>query len=116
MGQATVNIVVNTGTQTILAQPLVLPPGDWDCEATLSTTNGWDAAFFALSPSPPGLSNTMAGYLGVFTPTPETQAIVVSQRAQALVTVPTLLAFTISIAVTNSTGIGYLNVTARRMR
>jgi hypothetical protein len=120
MGVANLSIALNSGAQDILAQPIVLPPGDWDVEAYLiiPTPNlTLDSAAFNLSPQPPGFSDAMATFVGMAgTQTPEFNAIVVSPRVQALVTVPTLMPFTVELFNTNMAGTGTLTVTARRMR
>lgn len=116
LGSTVVNFAVNTGTQTILAQPLVLTPGDWDVEAYMEPDISFDSCAFFLSPQPPGFSDNMTGYLGVFTPAPELQALIVSERVQGLVNVPTLLPFTIVISNVTTAGTATLTATARRMR
>jgi len=117
VGSAVVNIVVNPLTQTILAQPLVIPPGDWDIEAAFGSSVSWDALSFMLRPQPPGVTGNLQGFFGVFSPQPTLiDAVVISPRQQALVSIPTLLPFTISVFNTTVAGQGTLVVSARRMR
>lgn len=118
VGSSTVSFVLNAGTQSILAQPLIIPPGDWDVQATLyvQTTVTFDGISFFLNPLPAGFTNDLSSFIGVLTNPPQLTGIIVSPRAQALVSIPTLMPFTINLFNTSGPGNIQLMATARRMR
>lgn len=110
--------VVTTSSLSVI----IVQPGDWDLWAFISgmTTNFGGAAFY-LNPVPTGMSNNLGTVNGIGSSSlVEQNATVVSAMARGLFSVPTLLAFTVTIDQSNTTGIlagsGQLSVEGRRRR
>jgi hypothetical protein len=117
-----------TANQTQTLSPLVLSPGDWDVQGCLWVDEPVNGIYFYLNPVPTGIatypigSNTatpLVGTTGSITAVPSEGLWVHTSRAQASLSVPTLLPFTL-ITNTQSAGTAAgsftLFLSARRMR
>lgn len=115
MGTSAVNVVIDPAEHTYLAQPLVLSPGDWDIQASFYAP-GLNAEAIAvhLEPLPTGVSGGLDGNIQVSTGS--MHARVTTPRTQALVSVPTLLPFSLAVRNATNTSAATLTVTGRRMR
>jgi hypothetical protein len=107
-----------TTTQTVSAG--VLPPGDWDLTCTGEYSTEIGVASFHLSPEPTGFSNAMWGTIGEYATAPSAgYFVIVGQSARASLSVPTLLAFSVTVAQTVAglpAGTATVVVEARRAR
>jgi hypothetical protein len=117
MGTTTINIPVNAAQQTILAQPLIIPPGDWNVQAYLEPTGLFDAIILAGTPVPSGFSDSLQAFAGAFNnPSITFNTMLTTQIVQALVAVPTLVPFNIIVFNTPAAQTATVTVTGRRMR
>jgi hypothetical protein len=117
MGVATINIPVNAAQQTILVQPLVIPPGDWDVQAYMEPTGLFDAIILSGTPTPAGFSDSLQAFMGAFNdPSITFNTMLTTQRVQALLTIPTLVPFNVIIYNVPAAQTATVTVTARRMR
>lgn len=93
----------------------VLQPGDWDVWAQLSFMNNPDiiGAYFILAPVPVGLSGDM--YTISTTSGPLVAVTIPSEAVQALISVPTLIAMSVTIN-SPSAGNALFEFSARRRR
>lgn len=85
------------------------PPGDWDFTVSASFSTLVESVFFALSPVPVGMSNSMVGFSGTFTaglgPGMDAEDIVlIGQSARGSFAVTTALSFVIQI-IQNEAGL-----------
>lgn len=113
--------------QTVSA--IVLPPGDWDIQASCHITQtpgsgggqlDMTGAGFALNPIPAGMTDAMAGLaVPEVAPVPGfANAVMMSPRVQGTFAQPTLLAFQLNTNAGGSATAGTFDffTTARRMR
>jgi hypothetical protein len=123
--------VTTAANQTQMLSPLVLQPGDWDCQATLWSGAALNGVSGYLSPTPSGVTQVpVVGVPASVQPTPlsiwtslvsaiEGGVWMHSGRAQANISVPTLLPFTLQFNILGAgttAGNFTLFVSARRMR
>lgn len=111
---------VTGAPQTFNIPGIVLQPGDWTLQAS-AYMDGWPTGIMIyLNPQPPGFSNGMFGIAGSVT-NPGTGAgflTAVSPRAQGLVSVPTLVPFTMQVNFegTGVAGVAVFTLSALRVR
>lgn len=109
------------GQQTIQVSLMVLPPGDWDLEFHCYFDTSILGAFALLDPLPAGIIDAMYTVsIGPASPTENDapyQMTLLSPRAQASVSMPTLIPVHLTMAASVDTTGNYTMVgTARRMR
>lgn len=92
----------------------VLQPGDWDCWMDCSVSVGVTDLQIFLSPAPAGFSGDCGGYLAT-TPGPEGVRLV-GQTDQGLISVPSLIVFSMIVGGATAAGSGVLQFKARRRR
>ena len=105
-------------TQTQVFTLGVLQPGDWYCDSWVYT-GPIDGINYLLTPTPAGFSNSMQGALWpVSTPMATENGIVMGPPAQALISVPTAIVFTVStnVSATGTAGSGTISFSALRVR
>lgn len=112
----------NTGTIALIN----MPPGDWDmgCAATFTTLVG--SVLFQLSPVPVGMSNALAGFIGIFSAgtssTMDAESLVlVGQTGRGSFAVTTQLTFNVQVDQATTApglpaGVMTLDIQARRRR
>lgn len=91
----------------------VLPPGDWDVWAWAGASVPTTGMNFHLSPVPPGFSGDLTSGFGLGGIAEATA--IVAPAVRALISVPTLLAFSLQVDPTAAGTVG-LEVSARRCR
>jgi hypothetical protein len=114
----------NTANFTQNISALVLPPGDWDISVFVQLVAAYTSGtYFYLNPLPAGIANDMRCVTGAVNTSIGADLVDQSMTgpvAQANVTVPTLLAFTMVTnyagATTQPAGTFYWQTYARRMR
>jgi hypothetical protein len=112
----TLNLPDGQNTQNFSG--MVLQPGDWDVWAWCYPTAWCDSLYFFLTNgAPPGFSNGIFGQVisGTSPPTSWTAAVVISPACRALISVPTLLPFTL-ITNAQSAQTAVFQLEARRRR
>ena len=110
----TVNIP-SGGSQVFNLPMGVLQPGDWEIQAYIAVQALVSLVSFGLAPEPAGFSSDCGGSLAL-SPLGEWQ-YVVGKPTQGLISVPTLLAFGITLdGQASTTGTMEFYVTARRAR
>lgn len=107
-----------TGSSTAVISAGVLPPGDWDLDGVIGVGGAIDSIYTQLSPQPAGFYWNMAAYLGISAPGSPTQEFTLGLiPTRASITVPTLMAFTLTIDAGSNPGAAYQYViNARRAR
>jgi hypothetical protein len=120
-GAGSLNYAANPAVTTGTVSPLVLSPGDWNITTWLYMTSPYGEAAFWLDPRPVGNSNLLRGAVaGVTAISSVNTSVVVGQTGRGSYTVPTLLAFSVTIDQSTSAaltaGTASVVVEARRMR
>jgi hypothetical protein len=94
--QTTLNLpaVASGATGTIVVPGVVVQPGDWDAGCFFLPTSSIQSVVFQLNPVPVGVSNWMMGE--AWSGTTEDIQQVMGQPARILISVPTLMPFTIT--------------------
>jgi hypothetical protein len=108
-----------TGTSTQVVTLGTLQPGDWDLEGILGIGGPVTWVNTYLSPVPAGVSWNMGGYIEDITSVPGSgeMAIIPLVPARALISVPTLFAFSLQVNAGTNAGANYQYVVnARRAR
>lgn len=103
------------GEQTFNLPMGVLQPGDWDVESYIQVQSQVTLVSFGLQPAVPGFSSNVGGSLVL--PGSGAWQYIRGEPAQGLISVPSLLAFTVSMGgPAGTTGQFEFYVVCRRMR
>jgi hypothetical protein len=121
-GVGSIAYAANPAVTTAVTSPLVVAPGDWDLWAFLLPSTEVGAMSFSLSPLPVGVSNPMQAASATFTPgVGASESVILNATpARGNFTVPTLLAFSVSVWQSTDAslpaGTATLTVSGRRRR